>query len=148
MSATATVLTEIKEGNEQVMAQLYNDYRAPFLAWARKYFTLDDETLIDVFQDAVIVLYQNVVEEKLTQLDSSLKTYLFGIGKNLLYKRLRKTKREMVAEDEIPEQAVAPRFLQVVQREHEQHQLRAALSTLGERCRQAARALLLLRVQY
>lgn len=136
MNETAEVLAEIKDGNERVIARLYQTYRAPFLFWARKFFALDEATILDVFQDAVIVLYQNVVEDKLTELNSSLKTYLFGIGKNLLHKRLRKAQREIVPETEIPEQAIAPRFLQLVQKEHQQHELRTALATLGDRCRQ------------
>ncbi len=92
--------------------------------------------LVDIYQDAVIILYQNVVEEKITELKSSLSTYLFGIAKNLILKALRQKKRTPLQLDQIPEVAVAPHFLQQTNRDHEQHKMQAALARLGKTCKQ------------
>jgi len=53
----------------------------------------------DVFQETVISLYKNVKSGKYSP-DSKLSTYLFSIGKNIWYKKLRKTGRMSHLEDQ------------------------------------------------
>ena len=55
---------------------------------------MPEEEIKDVYQQATVVFYENLVDGKLDQLSSSLKTYLFGIGKNLLLKRINKKEIE------------------------------------------------------
>ncbi len=61
---------------------------------------MDEESSSDCFQDAMIVLYKNVRERKLTGLSSTIKTYLFSIGKNMLLSKF-KADRRMVALNEV-----------------------------------------------
>ena len=42
-----------------------------------------------LYQKTFIALYYNIKEEKLTELKSSIKTYLFAIGKNLLREQFK-----------------------------------------------------------
>lgn len=51
------------------------------------------DDLCDIYQDAFIVLRRHAIEGKLTTVKSSLKTYLFGIGKNMIYKKLQKLQK-------------------------------------------------------
>src|SRR5699024_8955659 len=51
--------------------------------------SVSDEEAADIYQDSVIVLYENIVSGKLTSLTSSLKTYLFAIGKYKIYNSLK-----------------------------------------------------------
>lgn len=134
--STETVLKAIQAGDERVVEQIYQQYRPSFLQWAARHYPLAEPELLDVYQDAVIILYQNVVEEKVTELRSTISTYLFGIAKNLILKKLRKQKRTAVRLDEIPEVAVAPQFLQKSEEEDQQYHIRQALSRLGGTCRQ------------
>ncbi len=46
----------------------------------------------DIYQDALIVLYKKTLGGNFT-LTSALSTYIFGVAKNLWYKRLNKKKR-------------------------------------------------------
>ncbi len=119
-----------------MVERLYRQHRPSFLAWARRHYPLNEEALLDVYQDAVIILYQNVVEEKVTELRSTISTYLFGIAKNLILKKLRQQKRTPLGLDEISEVAVAPQFVQRSDQEDQQHQMRQALNRLGDACRQ------------
>ena len=65
--------------------KMYMNYRGEFVAFVLKYFFVDKETVIDIFQDSILVLYKNIRSGKLTpeNLKATLKTYLFSIG---LYK--------------------------------------------------------------
>lgn len=90
----------IKEGGNKELSFIYKSYREEFLLWSTSNYHLQEETAADIFQDAVITLYWNVKQEKLTELTSSLKTYLFAIGKNLALKKIKKDKK-LVIDDEV-----------------------------------------------
>jgi RNA polymerase sigma-70 factor (ECF subfamily) len=45
---------------------------------------------VDIYQEAVMIVYEKVASRKLTVLESSLKTYLFAVSKNLILKMLRR----------------------------------------------------------
>ena len=81
------LIAKIKEGDEASLVEIYKRYRPPFIQWAQGSYKVDEDMAADVFQDAVVCLYRNVVRGKLESLTSSLKTYLFAIGKNILRKK-------------------------------------------------------------
>lgn len=60
------------------------------MGWAKKKTRLPTEDLIDVYQNSMLILYENMLAGKLADLRSSLKTYLFGIAQNLILKIHRK----------------------------------------------------------
>lgn len=136
MDATAGLLAAIRNGDESVIGKLYDQHRTRFLIWGKRKFPLEQTVLVDIYQDAVIILYQNVAEGKVTELSSSLETYLFGIAKHLCLRELRRRKRAIGQEDEIPEVAVAPEFLQKEEQDHRQTLLQEGLRLLGSNCRQ------------
>ena len=92
------ILEGLKEGNEKVLTSLYRDYRGEFLHWSYKNLSLSEDEAADVFQDAVVTFYYNAKSGKVTELQSSAKTYLFAIGKNLALKKLKRDSR-MVTTD-------------------------------------------------
>ena len=83
-------INEIKNGDENCIKKIYDRYRNEFLKWAGYNYNLEYNTAIDIFQDSMVILYENIVSEKLTNLTSSLKTYLFSIAKNQILKRNQK----------------------------------------------------------
>ena len=91
----------LRDNPNEVLVELYKNYRKEFLSWAYKTYGVDEENSSDCFQDAMVVLYKNVQNEKLTDLQSSIKTYLFSIGKNLLFRKLNTEKREIPLNEEI-----------------------------------------------
>jgi len=78
-------LEKLVEGDQIVLEKIYLAYRAEFLLFAGK-INSDRDVVLDVYQDSIIALYENAQSGKLTSLSSSLKTYLFSIGKFKLYK--------------------------------------------------------------
>lgn len=84
-----TLIQRIKDGDETSLVKIYKEYRPAFQQWAQHSYRIDEEQSADAFQDAVVCLYRNIVQGKLESLTSSLKTYLFAIGKNVVRKKLQ-----------------------------------------------------------
>ena len=89
-----TILHKLQEGKQDALVEVYKLYRNEFIHFAFTNYGCDADNAKDVFQEVVIAFYDNVKSGKLTVLDSSLKTYLFQIGKfkliNLSKKEARK----------------------------------------------------------
>lgn len=74
--------------NESVIWNIYTTNRTTFYVFAKRY-NVREEDIVDVYQESFIILRKHAISGKLYQVNSSLKTYLFGIGKNLIYKKLK-----------------------------------------------------------
>jgi RNA polymerase sigma-70 factor (ECF subfamily) len=86
------LLDQLKRGDENVFRRVYEDNRDKFINYARK-FSLPEEEIIDIYQDAYLIFYDNIMNGKLTKFTSSISTYLFSIGKYLILENLRKNKK-------------------------------------------------------
>ena len=76
------IIEEIKNGNRSQLASIYRTYRSEFIAWLSSKFECSRDEAREIYQIAILALYENIVNEKLKHLNSSIKTYLFSIGKN------------------------------------------------------------------
>ncbi|WP_394750109.1 RNA polymerase sigma factor [Spongiimicrobium salis] len=129
----------LKEGSDVAFKKVYRENRSLFLNFAKKY-GLNTEDVLDIYQDAYIVFYENVSKGKLKELKSSLSTYLISIGKYMMLDRLRKNKKEALGNnfmEQMPEWDNELEAFDVVQRElsTEQQLLRKNFELLGEKCR-------------
>ena len=77
---------------DQEIAAHYRRFRNEFVAWAGKNFSADAEDAKDVFQETLLVFYEQRQSGQLDTFTGNIKTYLFAIGKNLLLSRLRKSR--------------------------------------------------------
>ena len=57
-------LQSLKQGSDQALQQVYEDNRDKFINFARRY-NLDTDDIIDIYQDAYIVFYNNVMSGKI-----------------------------------------------------------------------------------
>ena len=94
------ILNQIKHGNENALVKVYTKYKTEFINWAKKQYTLSEEECEDIYQDTIIAFYNNIKNDRLIELNSSIKTYLFAIAKNIALKRLNKSGRQF-SEDSI-----------------------------------------------
>ncbi len=84
------LLKDLKNGDRNRWHRFFDDHRQPFAAFLIKYGHVDNVEADQLYQEAVVLLHRNIREDKLqTPLRSSLRTYLFAIGKNLCRKRGR-----------------------------------------------------------
>ena len=99
------LINRLKVDDPKVIKKFYEAHKKEFVFFARRY-PLDHDSILDVYQDAVIALIENAKKGSIDDLKSSLSTYLFGIGKFMIYKKLKKEKRIISLEDsEFPEVA-------------------------------------------
>ena len=84
----------LRQHLERALDDIYRFYQPEFIrVLKREWPFLDQNTCLDIFQDAVILVWKNVKNENLTHLSSTLSTYLCGIGKNLASAYMRKQGR-------------------------------------------------------
>lgn len=94
---TSAIIEAIKAGSEKIMYQLYESYREEFVSWTIRNHKITIEEAKDVFQEAMVGLYKNVKAGRADSLESSIKTYLFGIGKNIILNLLKRKGIEIKA---------------------------------------------------
>lgn len=139
----ATLFAAIKAGRYELLDELYAAHRSAFLTYAQRQLYATEEDAADCFQDAVIAFYKNVQSGRMTELTCAMRTYLFGIGKRLVYRRNQQRNREMPTD---PSEGVAlindptgDHDLSLLNRfedDHRKQLLARALPLLGDTCKQ------------
>ena len=121
------------------LRKVYEGFREQFFGFARRY-PLDDSDLSDIYQEAFLALRKHAKEGKLEQVQCSMKTYLFQIGKYMIYDLYKYRGRNVPlesqlrverGEEEVDVSLQAGDALSAVQR-----QLRKQLRILDEKCRE------------
>ncbi len=129
------LLEKIKEGNDKGILELYRLFRDSFIHWAQQNYKIDEESAADAFQDAMVCLHNNIMKGKLYELSSSLKTYVYAIGKNIIRKKL--TKMSLTAEhqeDDITDKLTIEVVDNIALNER-QRIVSSLLESIGEPCR-------------
>lgn len=90
----------LKNGNSEALKTVYLNNKAAFIGFAKKY-PLDEATVTDIYQDAIIALRENAINGKLDNLKSELKTYLFSIGKHMIYKALKQKQKVYLVDENV-----------------------------------------------
>ena len=134
MNKESRLIEQIQSGDQKALVKIYAEYKIEFLAYSSR-FSISDEDAVDIYQDSMIVLYENILSGKLSSLTSSVKTYLFAIGKYKIYNTLKvkvtpvdfEDYEFLIAEDDNEE------FLL---REKNIEQLQKAYHQLGKTCKE------------
>ena len=87
------IIQKIRSGGQTELGMIYEEYRTEFLQWITKEYDCSMDDGKDMYQLAILIFYDNIKRGKLEHLVSSIKTYLFGIGKNLAKDNMRKEKK-------------------------------------------------------
>ena len=97
-------LRELAQGGDAAWRTFYDDLRSPFRLFFLKHTNWGPEQVTSLYQDAMVVVHRKVTSGDLeAPLRSSLRTYLFGVGK-MLYRKQGGTRIQW--EEEIPEVAI------------------------------------------
>lgn len=87
----------IRENEDVAISQIYDDHRSSFIAWVQKNGKFSKDEAVDIFQVSVVILYENAISGKLSELDN-VKSYLYTIGKNKMMEHFRKIKKNRHSE--------------------------------------------------
>jgi RNA polymerase sigma factor (sigma-70 family) len=100
----------LKEQNSKCIRHLYKEF-FPLAHSIVEKNSGSYEDAEDLFQDSIVVLYKRLTHEKIT-LKCSLKTFFFGIAKNLWMQRLDRKWRVMYS-DNLAEEPVGSYEIQI-----------------------------------
>ena len=131
MSETPIKIEHIKNADEEAIKSLYVDYKKPFFLFASRYQISSDD-LLDIYQDAVVAFCENAKKGKIDHLQSGIKTYLFAIGKFMIFKKLKQN-NDMVALEELNEYGI------IIEEDEYDDQvllLKEGFKKLGKQCRE------------
>ena len=96
------IIAGVRNQEDKVLNWLYDNY----FQSVRKHVLNNsgsDDDVSDVFQDAIIVLYNQITEDKIG-LTSDLKGYFFGIARNVWNSQLRKKQKTIELEFDLPDE--------------------------------------------
>ncbi|MCB0460193.1 MAG: sigma-70 family RNA polymerase sigma factor [Flavobacteriaceae bacterium] len=130
------IIFQLKKGNESYLKYLY-EHLEMVKAWVKKN-NGNDEDALDVFQEAMIVFYKNIMTGQY-EATSKISTYLFGICKRQWLNQLnRRLKYERASEIIHSEEAASYESFEIELtrgRERLKDYINRALDKLGEPCR-------------
>lgn len=125
--------SRLRNDDKKALEEVYTAYKEAFVNYGLQ-FNLDKDDLVDVYQDSVIAMYQNFTTKQTRIENSSLKTYLFSIGKHKIYDRLKERSQftgTVVRDDDYEEIDLNETMLT-----EEQQLLRRYFDHLGASCQQ------------
>lgn len=134
-----SIIEQLKKGDEKTIHSIYVENKNGFSLFAAKY-NLDGDDLLDIYQDSIIAMCENAKKGTIDQLESSITTYLFSIGKYMIYKKL-KSKNKVIS---IEYEALLPQVIEDETDESENDNDLALLQNnfkkLGEQCQKVLTA--------
>ncbi|MFC2107089.1 RNA polymerase sigma factor [Bacteroidota bacterium] len=135
------LLHKIKENNEKAIADFYKSCRNEFIAFAMKSFSVSFSVGKEIFQEAFLAMHKNICSGKLSTLNSSLKTYLFQIGKNLISNEMKRDARHAEISNLDTKTDNDPDALNSKEEKENvfANAVKSALQSLDEKCRQLLR---------
>lgn len=133
MEKTERSIALLKNGNQKEISVIYTHNRDSFIRFASRY-PIDNEDIIDIYQDAFVALYENAKKGLLDNLQSSINTYLLGIGKYMIYRKLKNDKKMGFDEAQLPDDLNWD-FFEEEQGSAEIQLLQKAWGRLGEKCK-------------
>ncbi|WP_163514348.1 RNA polymerase sigma factor [Gelidibacter japonicus] len=76
----------LKDNNDKIVRELYGRHRAEFFGFSRTYRISENDSA-DIYQEAFLAMRKHAISGKLNEVNCSFKTYLFGIGKYLIFNK-------------------------------------------------------------
>ena len=83
------IIESILNNDNKVIECLYDEHRSHFISWALLEYKIPSEDSKDLFQEAMVVLVMKIQDKKITEITTTLKTFIFGIGKQLIRNNIK-----------------------------------------------------------
>ncbi|TYB72495.1 sigma-70 family RNA polymerase sigma factor [Bizionia saleffrena] len=133
-------IEDLQKGSEIIYKKIYENNRARFIHFARRY-NLEDDDIIDVYQDAYIAFYTNVMSGKLQALTSSVSTYIISIGKFMIFDRIKRSNKMEIVDFDVRLLQKESKISETIEMETEalttqQRLLKKHFKTLGKQCQE------------
>lgn len=135
------LLDRLSLGDKTALEEIYRKYRAPFIQFALKYHS-DRNQICDIYQDVIIALYEKSIKQKLHLSSGSLKTYLFSMGKFMLFTRLKKNATTDFIDSDNDHNifdGLVESFEFIAEKDPQVVLLESAIESLGRKCQELLR---------
>ncbi len=99
----ANLIERIRSGDNKAMETIYFEYRDEFVGWSTRKFSINEDDALDHYQDVLTIFFEKIMNGDFTELESSIKTFLFGIGKNKIRQQFDKQTRRSQHLDQMKE---------------------------------------------
>lgn len=134
------LLGPIRDGDENLYKQLYYLYKEPFKLFLMKLFRASEEDALEVYPISMAIMIDNIRLRKLVEpLTSSLKTYLFAIGRNQFHKRFfdkYKENTDLTEDlDALKNLVENPQLLDKFEHEELSKKIKQLLNKIGDPCK-------------
>lgn len=132
-----TQIALLKAGDRETIKTIYLENQQGFRLFAKR-FTDDAEEINNTYQDAIIALAENASKGKLDELQSNISTYLFAIGKYLIFQSNKISDRKVNLDaDEL--EAIPWESYEEEANLEEIRELRTQFEKLGTKCKELLR---------
>ena len=128
------LIDKLKQNDLKTLDKVYLTYKKEFFLFARKLNAPADD-IADIYQETIISLYENVQSGKLKKLTSTLKSYVFAIGKFKIYKQLNRAKK-IYHEGEIIHVSEEMQIFETDAQEEQRQILKRSWKQLGSKCQE------------
>lgn len=127
-------LRELSLGGDAAWRLFYDDLRSPFRLFFLKHTNWNPEQVLSLYQDVMVVVHRKITSGDLAApLRSSLRTYLFGVGK-MLYRKQGGSKIQW--EEDIPDIAVPAGVEDRIAERERAAWVRSLLNRMDDKCRE------------
>lgn len=128
------LIEDLKQKKLKSLDRVYLNYKEEFFLFART-FSISEDDISDAYQETIISFYENIQKGKLDQLTSSLKTYLFAIGKFKIYRQIKKNNLNY-GDDSVIHSDEEIKTFEVEISNKRQKVLKEAFNYLGSKCKE------------
>jgi len=129
------IIEDIKNGNHQRLALIYRTYRSEFIAWLSSSYACSRDEAKEVYQVSILTLHENILNNKLSELSSSIKTYLFAIGKNKFQELRRADQLIAYTTNSNGLEIEEVENWEAIDKEHKLQLMERSLELLGDPCK-------------
>ena len=132
------IVSQLLNSGEVYIKKLYDRFEQDFYKFIVSRFQCDQQQAMDIYPECFAKFYYNIKDGKLTSpLTSSLKTYLFAIGKHTFMKNNFGTYQKKTAlESSLPEEMEQSSILNFYDYEDQKALVQKLMQNIGEKCRQ------------
>ncbi len=88
----------LKQKDKATLQKIYIDNREAFVNFAKSYH-IEEYDSLDIYHDSILVLQENALKGKINDLNSSISTYLFAIGKYKIFHSFREKAKVNIKDD-------------------------------------------------
>jgi len=121
---TTNIITKLKANDDRIVDQAFSLLYREHYPVIRSFITNNsgsEEDAADIFQDALIVLYDKVRDEKF-ELKCALRTFIYSICRNLWLKKLTGKKQDLIKTEAFSSVELEPNIADILE-DNEQSKL-------------------------